>query len=294
MGPILVTGMPRSGTTWLARLLATSPGVAMAGREPMNPRGRQYALGGTLDGWARLTELTRRQRFLLRSAYRGWNPFVYSRFGTRQWAGPLPRTRLVVKDPYAMLSTPAVVAATGAVPVLVYRHPGAVLASYRRVGWTPRLDELARIVATARTNESLPDLPMIPAPGDVSPAVEIGVFWAALHELALADAAEAGTVIVSHTELAAGGPDAGRVLAERLGLTWSSEMAAELSKEPAGHTVPGAQLHNFDRAPAAVADEWRNRLEAEEIERVEQVSAETLARLEQARLRLSEVDRTVG
>ena len=48
MGPILVTGVPRSGNTWLARLLATSPGTAMAGREPMNPRGRQYALGGTL------------------------------------------------------------------------------------------------------------------------------------------------------------------------------------------------------------------------------------------------------
>ena len=56
--PILVTGVPRSGTTWLARLLAGSPGTALAGREPMNPRGRQYALGGTLTGWARLSDLT--------------------------------------------------------------------------------------------------------------------------------------------------------------------------------------------------------------------------------------------
>jgi hypothetical protein len=286
MGPILVTGVPRSGTTWLARLLATSPGTAMAGREPMNPRGRQYALGGTLDGWARLTELTRRQRFLLRSAYRGWNPFVYSRFGMRQWAGPLPGTRLVVKDPYAMLSTPAVAAATGAVPVLVYRHPGAVLASYRRVEWTPRLDELARIVASARTEEGL-DLPDIPSAGQVTSAEEIGLFWAALHELALADAADAGTVIVAHSELATGGVEAGRVLAERLGLTWSSAMATELSKESSGSVAPATQLHNFDRAPAAVAEEWRSRLDDEEIERVEQVSAKTLARLERARLRLS-------
>ncbi len=287
MGPILVTGVPRSGTTWLARLLATSPGTAMAGREPMNPRGRQYALGGTLDGWARLTELTRRQRFLLRSAYRGWNPLVYSRFGMRQWAGPLPGTRMVVKDPYAMLSTPAVAAATGAVPVLVYRHPGAVLASYRRVHWTPRLDELARIVATAGTDEQGLDLPEIPAPGQVAPAKEIGLFWAALHEFALADAASAGTIIVSHTELATGGVEAGRALAEQLELTWSPAMAAELSKEASGRAVPAAQLHNFDRAPAAVAEEWRSRLDDEEIETVANVSAETLARLEQARLHLS-------
>ncbi len=287
MGPILVTGVPRSGNTWLARLLATSPGTAMAGREPMNPRGRQYALGGTLDGWARLTELTRRQRFLLRSAYRGWNPFVYSRFGMRQWAGPLPGTRLVVKDPYAMLSTPVVAAATGAVPVLVYRHPGAVLASYRRVEWTPRLDELARIVATARRTEEGLDLPEIPAPGQVSSAEEIGLFWAALHEFALADAASAGTVIVAHTELATGGVEAGRALAQRLGLTWSSAMAAELSKESSGSVAPATKLHNFDRAPAAVAEEWRSRLDAEEIERVEDVSSKTLAKLERARLRLS-------
>ena len=137
MRPILVTGVPRSGNTWLARLLALSPGTALAGREPMNPRGRQYALGGSLDGWTRLTDPSPYQRFLLRTAYQGWNPMVFSRFGARQWAGPLPHTRVVVKDPYALLSLRTVVAATGATPVLVYRHPGAVLASYRRVCVVP-------------------------------------------------------------------------------------------------------------------------------------------------------------
>jgi hypothetical protein len=287
MRPILVTGVPRSGTTWLARLLATAPGTALAGREPMNPRGHQYALGGTLEGWARLPELTSRQRVLLRAAYRGWNPFVYSRFGVRQWAGPLPGTRVVVKDPYAMLSTPVVSEATGAVPVLIYRHPGAVLASYRRVHWTPRLDELARIVATARAGEIGLDLPDIPPPGQVSPAEEIGIFWSALHELALADAARSGTIVVSHAELAGGGVAAGRALATRLGLAWSPAMAAELSREASGQAVVAAQLHNFDRAPAAVAQEWRAQLDHDEIARVERVSARTLAKVERARLRLS-------
>ena len=74
MGPILVTGVPRSGNTWLARLLARSPGTALAGREPMNPRGRQYALGKTLHGWTRLTEPTTRQRFLLRTRLPGLEP----------------------------------------------------------------------------------------------------------------------------------------------------------------------------------------------------------------------------
>ena len=287
MGSILVTGVPRSGTTWLARLLAKSPGTALAGREPMNPRGRQYALGKTLKGWDRLTDLTPRQRFLLRTAYRGWNPFVYSRFGLRQWAGPLPGTRLVVKDPYAMLSMPAVARATGAVPVLVYRHPGAILASYRRVEWQPRLDELARIVADDKDNERRRVLPAIPTPGEASAAEEMGVFWSVLHEFALADAATSGAVIVSHTELASGGVVAGRALAERLGLAWSPAMSAEFSKESSGHQADPTQLHNFDRAPAAVAEEWRSKLGGEDIECIEKVASETLAKVEAARFPLS-------
>ena len=144
--PILVTGVPRSGTTWLARVLATADRVALAGREPMNPRGKQYALAHTLGGWTRLEDPSSRQRWALRTAYRGLNPWLYSRYGRRQWAAPLPWTRLVVKDPFAMLSLPAVVSVTGARAVFLYRHPGAVLASYRRMGWRPDLDELRPLV----------------------------------------------------------------------------------------------------------------------------------------------------
>jgi hypothetical protein len=287
MGSILVTGVPRSGTTWLARLLAKAPGAALAGREPMNPRGRQYALGKTLHGWARLTDLTPRQRLLLRAAYRGWNPFVYSRFGLRQWAGPLPGTRLVVKDPYAMLSMPAVALATGALPVLVYRHPGAILASYRRVQWQPRLDEVARIVAEAGRNEPDLVLPEFPAPGEASPAEEMGVFWSALHEFALADIPTSGAVVVSHTELATGGVEAGQALAERLGLPWSPAMDAEFSKESSSGPGDPTQLHNFDRAPATVAEEWRSKLADVDVERIERVASGTLAKLESARMSLA-------
>ena len=290
MRPILVTGVPRSGTTWLARLLAHADGTALAGREPMNPRGKQYALGGTLDGWTRLTDPTPRQRRLLRAAYRGWNPMVYSKFGTRQWAGPLPWTRVVVKDPYALLSMPAVAAATGATPVLVYRHPGAILASYRRVGWQPRYDEVAAIAADARDEQTQAlglELPAGPVGNEPVTARDMGAFWSVLHELALADAASSGAVVVSHAELASGGEHAGRALADRLGLRWSAAMAAELTKESSRASVSAARLHNFDRAPAAVAEEWRTKLEDGETDTIEQVSAGTFAKVEAARFRLT-------
>jgi hypothetical protein len=286
--PILVTGVPRSGTTWLARWLAGAPGVALPGRELMTPGKDTYALAGTLDGWARLTELSARQRRALTLAYRGLNPLVYSRrYGTRHWSAPLPTTRLVVKDPFALLSMPVVVRHTGALPVLVYRHPGAVLTSYRRMGWTPDLAELQAIVEQART-EGL-DLPDLPAEGTTGPAEAMGRFWATLHELALADITDAGVpiVVVAHHELAGSGPAGGRLLAERLGLGWTAGMERELAKESDGDAGSPSSLHNFDRAPAVVAQAWRAKLDSQEIADIERVTETTRARLDELRLPLS-------
>lgn len=285
--PILVTGVPRSGTTWLARWLAGSPGAALAGREPMNTRTpRQYALAGTIDGWARITHPTAKQVRALRLTYRGLHPAVYSRYGFRQWAAPWPGTRLVMKDPFALLSIPAIVDHTGARPVLVYRHPGAVLASYRRMGWEPDLAEVQKLVEEARAGGG-PDLPDLPGPGETSLAEAMGRFWAALHDLALADTAGLDQlVVVSHQELASSGPAGGRTLAERLDLAWTASMEAELDKEGSVKETSPTTLHNFDRAPAQVAESWRAKLSADDVETIERVTAPTRAALDGVRLRL--------
>jgi hypothetical protein len=272
--PVLVTGVPRSGTTWLARLLATAPGTALAGREPMNPRGRQYALGGTLDGWTRLREPTPGQERRLRAAYRGLNPFVYSRYGTRQYAAPLPGTRMVVKDPCALLAIAPVSRITDAVPVLVYRHPGAVLASFRRMGWRPKVDEVRAL---------LPGL----APDDADPATELAAFWAAMHRAALDDLSGIPeAVIVSHSELAHSGATGGTSLFAALGLQPSERTTKELTKQGSQVAVAAGRLHDFDRAPAAVAEAWRTKLPAEDLETVERIAGETLAELDARRLQL--------
>lgn len=315
--PILVTGVPRSGTTWLARLLAAAPGTGLAGREPMNPRTRQYGLGGTLSGWAELTDPTPRQTRALRSAYRGTNPFVLSRFGRRQWAAPLPWTRVIIKDPFALLSMPAVVAATGATPILVYRHPGAVLVSYRRMGWSADLDEVRPLVAAHRAEKGAGTTGATVtgagagADGDDDVAA-MAEFWAGLHEIAL-DHLPASAVVVSHEELGTGGEAAARTLFDLLGLRWSAEAVADVTGPDAANpgaaaggpgpasgdttAVPaaapeaagddGGKLHRFDRAPAAVARGWRARLEASEVERIEAATAEVHARLASRRLDLT-------
>lgn len=287
--PILVTGVPRSGTTWLARWLATTVGTVLAGREPMNPREHQYALGHTLDGWTSLGEPTSRQRRALRSAYAGLNPWVYSRYGRRQWAGPLPQTRKVVKDPFALLSLAPVVEVTGAVPLLVYRHPGAVLVSYRRMGWEPDLQELQRVIVELRATRAV-ELEDLPGPGETSPAEAMGRFWSTLHEIALLDAPRLPDLtVVSHERLARGGEVAGRLLLERLGFRWTPKATAELSRrgDAAGARRASVEaLHNFDRSPAAVAAAWCGQLEPGELATLERVTEEVREVLERTQLNL--------
>ncbi|MBG6217297.1 hypothetical protein IWX75_001752 [Arthrobacter sp. CAN_A6] len=275
---ILVTGAPRSGTTWLARELARSGGTALAGREPMNPRGSQYGLGGTLTGWTALHSPSPRQERLLRSAYQGRNLFVYSRYGHRQWAAPLPWTRMIMKDPFAMLSIPAIIATTGALPVLIYRHPGAVLTSYRRMGWTPDLAEVRNISPSLR-----------PPPVDPGGAEAMAVFWSFLYERALADLADhPGALIVSHEELSVGGPQALQKLAGMCGLKRTRRVPeTETAMTPIEERPARTDLHDFDRQPAEVAKGWRTRISASDLNAIDSIAGPTIRKLAAGKIEMS-------
>jgi Sulfotransferase family len=290
--PILVTGVPRSGTTWLARLLTDSPGTALAGREPMNPRGRQYGLGGSLLH----PDVSQRRR--LRSAYAGVNPWLFSRYGRRQWAAVLPWTRVIVKDPFAMLSMPAVCRATGARPILLYRHPAAVLTSYRRMRWLPDVEELAPVVEQYNGTVTEDGRAPVAPEGAVGSDVEaMGWFWSVLYTMALTDVAQLpDALVVSHEELASGGARARHRLFTELGLSSGDEgddepetdaVAGEAADEGAeGGDHQGEGLHDFDRAPAQVATAWRTKLTPDEIATIEARTADVRDRLLSARLTL--------
>jgi hypothetical protein len=272
--PLLVTGVPRSGTTWLARTLAAGPRTAMPGREPMNPRGRQFALGGTVDGWVRLQHPEPRQTRLLRRVYRGLEPRTLSRYGIRQLTAAAPWTRTIVKDPFAMLSIPTVVRVTGARPLLLYRNPSAVLASYRRMGWRADLDEVIALGARAPTATD----------ADLAEASAMAVFWCFLNNAALDDIAELPqATVVSHESLIHGDHTALAQLRSHLGL----RPATARRNEPAPTPQTATALHRFGRGRDEVLHGWRPLLSPAETAHMELLTADTLDRLERARLRLS-------
>lgn len=246
----------------------------------MNPRGRQYALAGTLTGWTRLVDPTPRQRWVLRTTYLGVNPRTYSRYGRHQWRGPLPGTRLVVKDPFAMLSTPVISAVTGALPIQVFRHPGAVLASYRRMGWHPDLAEVSAFVPeVAERHGAIGEL-WARGRETLSEGAQMAIFWSVLQQLALDDLDRApGSLVVGHAELAAGGMVAAEALFERLGLVVTAETQAEMGGAGASASPSEGQLHRLQRRPAEVAGSWRQHIDARELAEMEQLADPVLNEL---------------
>jgi Sulfotransferase family len=271
--PILVTGIPRSGTTWLARTLAQAPGTSMLGREPMNPRARQFALDGRLSGWVRRDGFDGRETRLLRRTYRGRVARTYGRLGVRQPMAPLPWRRIVVKDSFALLSLPAVVAATGAIPVLVYRHPAAVLASYRRLGWRADTEEYTALGAP---------------PGDYGDDTRaMAMFWSWGHQMALADLAQVpDAIVVSHHELTVGGPAAQAELFAALDLAPPARRVPDATG-PADFHLDDFPRHYFHRTPDQVTTGWRALIADSDIDLLEQATAPMWRLLEKRRLRLS-------
>jgi len=269
-----VTGVPRSGTTWLARELAAARGAALPGKEPMNPRPGQFGLGGTLPGWSVLEQPTGRQAALLRRVYRGCEPRTLSRYGVKQWSAALPWTTTVVKDPFALLSVPAIVRVTSAVAVIVFRHPGAVLASYRRMGWTAGTGEIRR----------LQRLPADPEPQDDVAAM--AEFWTWMHRQVLGWVDDVpGCLLVDHAELSLAGPAGLAALRSAAGLRPARVRPAPVAV-PVGMPAGGGGLHRFDRAPEEVAQGWRARLTAAEAELLDNSeTTETYLALQRRRFR---------
>lgn len=274
--------MPRSGTTWLARALAGAPGAGLPGREPMNPRPGQFALGGTLDGWTELRDPTAKQVRVLRRCYRGLEPRTYSRYGLSSLGALLPWRTTIVKDPFALLSVPAIVALTDTTPVVLYRHPGAVLASYRRMGWTANTGEMRRL---QDQGEGAPPV------DDVEAMAEV---WTFLHHRVLAWLPEVpGAILVSHSDVSRGGSMAIDRLARLCGLdaprndasTSPPGREATVAAEDRRSTQP--RLHSFDREPEEVIAGWRARLSPTEVGRLERVTTSVWDALESARTPLA-------
>lgn len=159
--PLLVTGLPRTGTSWIGKMLEAGGDVVYI-NEPLNPRHPpghspgvldarvthqyQYICADNEDAWLPAFRRTVELRYGFgRELRRNHGPYDLARmakygrsFTVGRWRG----RRAMLDDPFAILAVPWLVRRLGVRAVVLVRHPAAVAGSYRALGWRVRFDGL--------------------------------------------------------------------------------------------------------------------------------------------------------
>jgi hypothetical protein len=157
---LLVTGLARSGTSFVGKMVEAGGGVVYV-NEPLNPGHPPGRSPGVLDhavthqyqyigegdaGWRRAFTRTLALRYGFgRELRRNHRPYDLARlvkYGTSFTVGRLRGRRAMLDDPFALFATPWLVRTFGVRTVVLVRDPVAVAGSYRRLGWRMRFEQL--------------------------------------------------------------------------------------------------------------------------------------------------------
>lgn len=285
---LLLTGVPRSGTTWVGRVLTADPSVVEL-YEPFNPGQRGKTLlrypARYLDPQSpvvvsdelrlaveRMLALRlgppdtldlRRPRRLLRDlgevpgllVAKARNPMIF------------------LKDPTANYLTAWLHREFGVRPVVLVRHPCGIAAGFLRVGWSgvrDFLDRPGRAAQLRPEDRDYLDVHGAQAKGD--PVLSAALSWrATIGMLLQLRETIPEMVVVRYEDLAADPKDRFPDLATQLGLPWgrhNSEILGAMQGPALSQEALGSSPHVMNRDPAATAASWRQRLSEADIERV--------------------------
>ncbi len=148
--PILITGAHRSGTTWVGRMLAANDDTAYIS-EPLNVLHRPGVFRAPVERWytyinsANEAEYLSAFQELLDLKYHTWREIL----SIRSWRdflrmgrdfhtffiGSMRGQRVLLKDPFAVFSTPWFAQKLNCHVVITVRHPAALANSLKRLNW---------------------------------------------------------------------------------------------------------------------------------------------------------------
>ncbi|MEM7220370.1 MAG: sulfotransferase [Pseudomonadota bacterium] len=284
---LLVTGSPRSGTTWTGRMLAAAPELHYV-HEPFNPHSGADELGrlhferhftyihpGNAARYRDDLERVVEGRFDVAHALRGvrrprqLRQLLKQRkqFASRRAAG----VATLFKDPIALMSAPWLCQEFGMQALVLIRHPGSFVASINRLEWNSRpfrwalpQDELMRdLFAEYRTElERMRDQ-------EYDVIDHASMAWK-LHHHAIRRYRDEHSdwLFRRHEELSAAPVEQFKELYEALDLTWT-DAAAELIAAHSDAANPDA-AEGKDKAlklnSQATIGAWRQALTEQDIE----------------------------
>lgn len=290
--PILVTGTHRSGTTWVGKMLAADALTAYIS-EPLNVLHRPGVFHTKVECWYQYICEENEHKFLpafeelLEFDYNLWDEIRslrsrkdFLRMGRDFYIfynGLMRGQRVLLKDPFAVFSTPWFARRLNCKVVITVRHPAAFASSLKRLNWPFDFQDLLNQPLLMRDHLELyrQEMESMP-PEDV--IGQSALLWKLIYRSVHATRdTNPDFIIVRHEDLSRDPIPGFRELYKALGLEFtsrvekiilnssSSENPKELSKK---------KVHGFKLDSRANIDSWKKRMTAEEIERVREITKE--------------------
>lgn len=291
--PILITGMPRSGTTWVGRVLCAGNGAGYL-NEPFNLATSPGTIRVPVDHWYPYVtaenegDIAGALEPLLRFEYplgrelrrcRTYNDLLHTLKMWRSFVRGRGR-RPLVKEPHAVFSAEWFARRLRSDVVVTVRHPAAVVSSWKRLDWSFDFANLLGQSALVR------DL-LGPFRSDMERALEpsrdlidrVALLWHVVYRT-VAGYRERfpGFHIVRQEDLSLKPMHGYRALYEALGLPLTREAenaitAASSAATPKETSVDNPHETRLDSRANLMS--WKRRLSDEEVDRIRKVTEET-------------------
>lgn len=295
---ILVTGAPRSGTTFLGAMLALAPGVLEI-EEPFNFETGIIGMDQPflyMPMHAKLNSEDERYKQLITALLEGgaWykqsplrpeatNPFrqlARSLLVSRQNLGYKLQTknpfvdRYVIKDANACFMAEYMDKHFQTKTVVIIRHPTATIASYKRLGWRYDLGGLQ--TQSMLMYDFLEPIIGKVNPKKISPIEEWSYLWLSIYTV-LTQCADRDPrmTLITHEQLSQQPQETLRGLYKYLGLDYSSGIQHEVEKHTSGDNPADPRdgaVHDLYRNSAAVNGRWKKLLSTEEAATIRRIT----------------------
>jgi hypothetical protein len=286
---VLVTGCPRSGTTFVGRVLAL-PATVDYLHEPLNPAcgvpsvrspyvdltdPRRADVASELEGLLEYRTALRgatyerddRLRRVLKRAVPGRGPANLAMARINPWS-----KHVIIKDPFAARSIEWF-ADRDVEVVALLRHPAAVAASYRRLGWDGPPADLLR----GSDNWSDDELCELERARSASGLEAAAAVWAVVTRRLVRDRR---VRVVLHEQLSAEPAAAFAELREQLGLPWTRLAARRLERMTSGRrgVALAGRTQQMRRSSTRISDEALASLRDAELRAIWRVAGDVASR----------------
>lgn len=232
--PIFIAGLPRSGTTWIANVLRSAPGVAYY-HEPFNfanvPESVPFSLryirasdnDPAFEAYCRRCFAGNQRHKAVISGQRWWRRFLL-----------FPTGRVMIKDVHSLLALDWIQHHIGPQTVLMLRHPFAVTQSWVRHGWNNE-GMYARLLEQREAFEDfLPPFEQHLRAMQDEYFSRLGAYWGACCYIALEyQKRHPGWIVIRHEDFLDDPATQFRSLCEKLGLEFDRNVQEKLRRSNA-------------------------------------------------------------